>query len=254
MLVDGQAKFVAHRLDAALGDSLEVLFLSDVQFGSINCRVDKFIEYRDWLLQAPNRYCFFGGDMVDAWRLGSPGSGYDNFFTPESQFYKFCEMVAPIRHRVLGSVGGNHERRALAGGIDLGSLIATALEIPYSAGGQAISLHFGAHKPFRAYIWHGRGAARTAGARVNMTLSAVPNDDAQVYFSGHIHWAHVYAGWHARRNEAKNRVEHEKYYVVSAASFLDFYGGYGEVAGMTYSGLMMPVLEIYADGRYRVRL
>jgi len=253
MFIDGQNKYVSHQIDPA-HECLEILFLSDVQYGHVNCNVDKFVEYRDWILSKPNRYCFFGGDMVDAWRIGSPGTGYDNFFSPETQFYKFCELAAPLRQRVLGFVGGNHERRGLAGGFDLGSLIATALRLPYSAGGQAVALTYGEHKPFRAYLWHGRGSARTAGARVNMTLAAVPNDDAQVYFSGHIHWAHIYAGWHAHRNHNKKRIDHEKYYVVSASSFLRFWGGYGEVAGMTYAGLLMPVLLLYRDGRYRVEM
>lgn len=261
MEVDGQSKFLTHTFPdpfLAKHETLEIIVLTDVQFGHICCKVDKFIEYRDWVLEKPYRFCLFGGDMIDAYRIGSPGTGYDNLFMPDTQAWKFCEMVAPLKHRVLGFVGGNHERRGLAGGLDWGNLLSFMLEIPYSNGGQMIAVKFGpkwsARGGFPIYLWHGRGAARTAGAQVNMTLSAVPNDEALVYFSGHIHNSHAKVCWRMKREHKKMTMTPERYYVVSASSFLEHYGSYNEVFGGTYSGLHMPVLNIHADGRYRVEL
>lgn len=255
MVIDGQTKFLTHTFPDDLKlDNLELMLLTDVQYGHVACKVKKFIEYRDWILASPKRYCFFGGDMIDAWRVGSPGTGYDNLFSPENQFYQFCKLAAPLVGRVLGFVGGNHERRGLAGGFDLGSLLAFALELPYSAGAQVIDINWGGHKPFKSYLWHGRGAARTAGAQMNMTLSAVPNDEAQLYMSGHIHNAHAKIAWRAIRDHAKGIMKYERYYVVSAASFLEHWNSYNEVFGGTYSGLAMPVAMLYHDGEYRVEL
>lgn len=258
MLIDGQTKFLTHRLPASFATKypeIEILLMTDVQFGHVCCRADKVKEYNDWTLEKPYRFQVWGGDMVDAWRVGSPGSGYDNILSPQNQLYRFCELMAPVVHRVMGCVGGNHERRAMAGGLDLGSLISAMLGIPYSAGVQMISVEYGKHNPFRGYLWHGRGAARTAGGRVNMTLSVVPNDiDAQVYWSGHIHTPHVYPGWHVRRDHKNQKMVGEKYYVVSASSFLEFYGNYAEIGGYTYTGLMMPLTHVRADGGYRVEM
>ncbi len=264
MLIDNQYKFLTHEWPerwAAKHPELDIIFLSDVQYGHNHCRVDKLVEYRDWILAEPNRYCIFGGDMIDAYRVGSPGPGYDNWCRPDSQVFRFCELMAPLRHRILGSVGGNHERRGLAGGVDLGKLISFILEIPYSEGAQMISLIYGNHKrgvgevhPFRIYAWHGSGAAGSPGGRVNMTLKPVPNDEAQMYFSGHIHHPHVWPNWRTRRDEAAQRMWHEKYYVVSASHFLTFWGTYAEPSGATYTGLMMPVAHVRADGSYRVEV
>lgn len=255
-IIDGQTKFMTHTFsDKRLKtDFLELILLTDVQFGHKCCNVRQFVEFCDWILANDRRFCFFGGDMVDAWRIGSPGAGYDNLFSPENQLYKFCELVAPLRSRVLGFVGGNHERRALAGGLDLGSLIAFALRLPYSAGAQVININFGAHRPFKTYLWHGRGASRTAGAQMNMTLSVVPNDEAQLYLSGHIHNAHAKVAWRATRDHVQKKMRYERYYVVSAASFLEHWGSYNEVFGGTYSGTEMPVALLYEDGQYRVEL
>ena len=264
MLVAGQHKFLTHEFPDSFTKKfpqLEVIFLSDVQYGHNECRVDKLIEYRDWIAAEPNRFCIFGGDMVDGWRVGSPGPGYDNWCQPSSQVFQFCELMAPIRHKILGSVGGNHERRGQAGGVDLGKLISFILEIPYSEGAQMISLKYGKHTQetqqlgqFDIYAWHGSGAAASPGGRVNMTLKAVPNDEAKMYFSGHIHHPHVWPNWRTRRDHKRQKMWHEKYYVVSASHFLNFYGTYAEVFGATYTGLMMPVALIFADGRYRVEI
>lgn len=221
-LQDGQSKAVVHRFDEAAFNDIEIIELTDVQFGHKCCRVDKFIEYRDWILAKPNRFCVWVGDMVDAWRVGSPGAGYDNLFSPQSQLYKFGEIAAPIVHRTLGSVGGNHERRALAGGMELGELIAFMLGVPYSAGAQLVNVHFGQWRPFKIHLWHGRGASRTTGAQVNMAMGVVRNVDANLYLSGHIHNAfavpltHHYArdGW----------IEKEDAFVVSGSSFLTYEG------------------------------
>ena len=264
MLIDGQYKFLTHEFPDSFAkkfDELEIIFISDVQYGHNHCRVDKLIEYRDWILEKPNRFTIFGGDLVDGWRVGSPGQGYDNWCKPSSQVFQFCELMAPLKHRVLAFVGGNHERRGQAGGVDLGRIISFVLEIPYSEGAQMVSLLYGKHRrgegpthPFRLYTWHGSGAAGSPGGRINMTLKALPNDEAQVSLSGHIHNAHVYPVWRSRRDESGQKMWHEKCYVVSASHFLNFYGTYAEVAGCTYSGLMMPVVHVRADGRYRVEI
>ena len=251
----GEEKFVSARFKKKQ-DELEIILLTDIQFGHRNCRVKKLIEYRDWILEKPNRFALFGGDHVDAWVPGSPGE-YDNILRPDGQVLQYTEIMAPIADRILGSCGSNHGRRGLRGGVDLDALISGLLNIPYSSGMQMLSVDFGAAapiNPLKIFLWHGRGAARTAGGKVNMTLSVTPNDDAHVFFSGHIHSGHVYPQWRMRRDSARLTMVPEKYYVVSAASFLEFYGSYAEVGGYSYSGLLMPLLTVRRDGYYRVTI
>jgi len=255
MLINGQSKYVTHRFSESFVEKyrkIEILHLTDVQFGHHLCMVDKFVEYRDWVLAQPYRFVTFGGDLLDAWRMGSPGEGYDNFCRPDSQFYYFCEIVAPMQHRILGHVGGNHERRALAGGIDLGGLLSYALQIPYSAGIQHIGLRYGDWQNFKIYLWHGRGASRTEGAIVNMMTSVVSNDEADIYLSGHLHRTLMSTGVHNRRTG--DRMEARKYYCVSGTSFLEFYGSYAEIAGFKVSKLIMPLIIVRADGTFRVEI
>lgn len=260
MFFDGETKHITHEFPASFTaryKHLQILHLTDVQYGHICCAVDKFIEYRDWVLAQPNRFVTFGGDMVDAYRMGSPGDGYDNLFRPDSQFMQFCRIVAPMRHRILSSVGGNHERRGLAGGVDWGKMIAFALRIPYSSGIQHVRLKYGAwgkdgREPFRLYVWHGTGAARTEGAIVNNMIRVVGNDQAHIYFSGHLHRVLLASGVH--NMDTPNGMKETKWYAVSGSSFLGYYGGYAEIGGFKRSKLMMPLGIVRANGEYRIEI
>src|SRR5262249_13753360 len=92
-------------------DGIELMHLTDVQFGHEQCNVEQFEAYCDWILKEPNRFVLFGGDMIDAATMLSIASPYENTEEPQGQIYRFCEIANRMRHRVLGYVGGNHERR-----------------------------------------------------------------------------------------------------------------------------------------------
>jgi hypothetical protein len=163
MIYGEQQKYVSWDIPTTKFSEIELLQITDVQFGHIACKYDRVIEYRDYVLAKPNRFMLWTGDNVDAWAMWSPGRAFDQIADPQSQVFKFCEVWAPARHRILGYVGGNHERRAIPGFGDLGTLIATLLKIPYSNGRQFIDIYFGKHDPFRVALWHGVGGARTKG-------------------------------------------------------------------------------------------
>lgn len=235
-------------------DGIEVLHLTDVQFGHKQCRVDRFIEYRDWVLSKPNRFVFFGGDMVDAATMISIASPYENTEEPQGQVYRFAELAAPMRHRVLGYVGGNHERRSSKTFGDLGHLIATLLRIPYSAGKQFIDINYGAHKPFRNSLWHGGTGSRTKGAKAQMLHRFMVQGDSQVYWVGHLHDVLMLGDVRERRSGRSGDVVAEKYYGVMSSSFLEHYGTYAEVAGMPAGDTQMWRLVLEPNGKYMLTI
>src|SRR5690348_14003694 len=168
-----ERKYMRWEFDKRKYKSIEILHLTDTQYGHVECQIDRIKEYIDWILAKPNRFVLFGGDMVDASNIFSPGSPWENVCAAQGQIYQFCNLVAPLRGRILGYVGGNHERRGVKTFGDLGLLIATLLKIPYSSGRQLIDISFGLHDPFEIDLWHGRGAARTDGAKVMMVSNYV---------------------------------------------------------------------------------
>jgi hypothetical protein len=254
MVYGEQSKYVTWKFDPKKFDSLELLHLTDVQFGHMECRVHRVKEYINWVLSVPNRFVLLGGDMVDAYNVLSPGIPWENLCEPQRQIYKFCELFAPLRARILGYCGGNHERRGIKTFGDLGILIATLLRIPYSDGKQFIDIYYGKHDPFKISLWHGTGAARTAGAKMQMLHRFIQQDDSTLYLVGHLHDAMVKFDWRSVRKPGKNDIHLQKICGAMSSSFLSHFGTYAEVKGLSASDVLMARAILEPDGRWGVSL
>lgn len=250
-----QAKYVTATFDPKkYKDGIEILHITDVQYGHLSCNVKKFLEYRDWLLAKPNRFTFFGGDMIDAATAMSVASPYENTDEPQEQIYRFCELAMPMRHRVLGFVGGNHERRGAKTFGDLGHLIATLLKIPYSSGKQFVDIHYGKHQPFKNSLWHGGSGSRTKGAKAQMLHRFMTQGDSQVYWVGHLHDVLMVGDVRERRDPDGGGIKAEKFAGVMSSSFLEHWGTYAEVAGMPAGDCQMWRLVLSPDGKWELTL
>jgi hypothetical protein len=234
--------------------SIELLHLTDLQFGHVECRLHRILEYRDWVLSKPNRFVLFGGDMIDASTVLSPGEPWENICGPQRQVYKFIELMAPLRARILGYVGGNHERRGMRTFGDLGILLATLLQVPYSSGQQLIDIHFGQHKPFKINLWHGGGASRTKGAKAQMLARFMETGDAQLYLVGHLHDLLLIGGWRNLRKRGVTDVHVEKIMGGMSTSFLSWWGTYAEVANLGVSDVAMLRTVLTPDGHWKVTI
>lgn len=253
MVIGEQSKYISWEIPAD-HDYIDLLQITDVQFGHVRCKYERVLEYRNWILAKPNRFMIWTGDMVDAWAMWSPGRGFEQIGDPMSQVFKFCEMWAPARHRVLGYVGGNHERRAIPGFGDLGVLLAALLRIPYSNGRQLIDIYFGKHQPFQISQWHGRGGARTKGTVAQTLHRFAGEGDSQLYLMGHLHQPLILPGWKEQRDKVRRRVVAKKYIAALGSSFMDLWGSYGEVAGFGMSDVLMPMTRLEAVGGWEVVL
>lgn len=245
-----ESKYVTVRFDPRKYSTIELLALTDVQFGHLYCNEDKFDEYLRWLLSEKNRFVLFLGDMIDAATAISIASPYENTVEPQGQVFRFVEKAMPIRHRILGYCGGNHERRGVKTFGDLGRLIATLLEVPYSAGKQFIDVHYGEHTPFRNSIWHGRGASITKGAKAQMLHRFMGQGDSQAYWVGHLHDGIILFDWREKRE--RGRIKLEKIVGTMSTSFLEHYGTYAEVAGLPGSDTMMTRVVLYPTGKWEL--
>lgn len=231
-------------------DRIEILHITDVQFGHLSCNVPVFLEFRDWVLKEPNRFVFLGGDLVDAATAISIASPYENTEEPQGQVFRLVEHLMPLRHRILGYVGGNHERRSAKTFGDLGHLIATFLKIPYSSGKQFVDIKYGDHDAFKNSLWHGGTGSKTKGAKMQMLHRFMTQGDAQCYWVGHLHDAMMTFDWRERRKGGK--INLEKFAGVMSSSFLEHYGTYAEVAGMAASGTMMWRLILEPNGHWEL--
>ena len=252
MVMGGQSKYVSWTLPDTLQD-VYLIQITDVQFGHVMCKYKRVIEFRDWVLSEPNRFMIWTGDMIDAWAAWSPGRPFEQIADPQTQVFKCCEVWAPARHRVLGYVGGNHERRAIPGFGDLGILLATLLKIPYSDGKQHIDITYGKHRPFKITQWHGRGGARTKGTVAQTLHRFASEGDSQYYLMGHLHQPLIMPIWKETRG-ANQKVVMRKCVAALGSSFMEYYGTYAEAAGYSAHDVLMPCAVLEPSGRWSVQL
>lgn len=253
-----QIKYVSWKFPADF-KTIEVLHLTDVQFGHVCCNLPQLLKYIKWILEKPNRYVLFGGDMIDAATVLSPGEPWENLFSPQRQLYKFCEIIAPLRARILGYVGGNHERRGIRTFGDLGITIASLLRIPYSAGQQFINIECGEWKqtdPFKFFLYHGRGTARTPGAKLMMLYYCMRelSGGAHVTLVGHLHDSMMKMATNRVYDEKHQKITDKKIAGAMSSSFLEYFGSYAEVSGLSPSDLIMARTTIEASGHWELTI
>ena len=249
-----QSGYVSWRFDPKQFKTIEILHLTDLQFGHIFCDVKRIIEYRDWVLSKPNRFVVFGGDMIDAGTKFSPGSPWEQRCEPQGEVYQFCELIYPLAHRVLGYVSGNHELRSVPTFGNLGSMLASILNIPFSLTQQRVDIHFGAHKPFSIRLWHGAGTSQSAGAKMNMVDRFMQRGDADLYLTGHLHDAMTKFKWREMRDPVSLKVYFKKIGGAMSSSFLQYCHTYAEAMNLEPNGLMMARAVLEADGGWELTL
>jgi hypothetical protein len=253
MIYEKETKYVSVKIDPEeYPDGIELIHFTDLQFGHVTCNKKRISEFVAWILDKPNRFVLFGGDMVDAATQFSIANPYENEWRPSGQCWRLAEVLLPMRHRVLGYVGGNHERRTDKTFGSLGLFIAMLLRVPYSEGQQFIDIHYGDWAPFKVHMWHGAGSAKTKGAKAQMMDRYMAQGDSHVYLVGHLHDALLLWGW--RQERYRNRIRLVKKACAMSSSFLDFWGTYAEVAGLSASDTMMARVIVEPSGHFEVTM
>jgi len=256
---DDEVKYVHYDFDdpkrfPKQPNQIELTHLTDLQYGSKGFQRDRFLAYRDWILSSPNRFVFLGGDLIDAATILSVASPYDNTEEPIDQVDGVVELLEPLaaKGRLLGYVGGNHERRTIKTFGDCGRTIARELKVPYSRGVQLIDIKFGKHDPLKVSLWHGGGSARTKGSKAQMIHRFMSQADSQIYMVGHLHDCIVVYDW--RQKRVGNRIKLQKIVGVMSSSFLGYWNQYSEVAAMSPSDTLMARIIVGRDGSWELTL
>lgn len=254
MVFESQSRYVDWKFDRTELEQIEILHLTDIQYGHPSCEIHRLTEHLDWVVAKPNRFFVLGGDCVDASHALAKGHGIGQK-EPQVQVVEFANMIAPYVHRCLGYVGGNHERRSIPMFGDLGRLISFLLGIPYSPGKQYVNIYFGEHKPFKIGLFHGSSGGQTKGAVANQVYRWMMQGDCQYYLLGHLHQAMVIPD-NREVHDLKNRcMVNQKIVGAMSTSFLDHYGTYSEVAGYRNPGnSMMALCTLDKNGKWEVRL
>lgn len=221
---------------------IKVLALSDFHIGDSLCNLKLIRSVLEEVKNSPNTFVILNGDLMNNSIKNSVSSIYDEVLSPMESIVKLCELLEPIKDRILVIHPGNHEWRSYKeDGVDIIRLVARQLGIEdrFSDGWWYLYLTLGMSNKNRPMMYtitgvHGYGGGRKNGGKINNLVEMSDKVIADVYVMGHTHTPIM------TRNsifvpdyQHKTLVQKDKYYLMTN-SFLE-YGGYGEQYGFTPS-------------------
>jgi len=232
------------------GRSIRIVPIFDVHYGNNGHRANKFQKYLKWIATTPGMYVVLGGDIMENALDDGRGMSYDQPINPHSQLDDLTEMLAPIAHRILCAMPGNHEWRTYKkSGIDPAKLLADRLEIPYHQGPVLLNILAGGNK-YRLHVQHGFSRPATKGGQLNSAMKPMKWIDADIFLSGHTHEAIVSEDTVLRENAENASLAFKPRWVVVTQSFMGWLETYGYRAGygpVTGGGVL---LEMYENGEF----
>lgn len=221
---------------------IKILALSDFHIGDSLCNLKLIRSVLEEVKNSPNTFVILNGDLMNNSIKNSVSSIYDEVLSPMESIVKLCELLEPIKDRILVIHPGNHEWRSYKeDGVDIIRLVARQLGIEdrFSDGWWYLYLTLGMSNKNRPMMYtitgvHGYGGGRKNGGKINNLVEMSDKVIADVYVMGHTHTPIM------TRNsifvpdyQHKTLVQKDKYYLMTN-SFLE-YGGYGEQYGFTPS-------------------
>lgn len=90
---------------------LTLIPLADAHYGSAEFNETLWHRTIKRIQDDPDCYCCLVGDLIDNTLKSSPGSVFEATASPGEQKEWLYNELLPIKDKILGAVGGNHERR-----------------------------------------------------------------------------------------------------------------------------------------------
>lgn len=227
-------KIITHELSKDF-KTVEVYTISDLHIGDARTDIASFKELLKYIMAEPNRFILLAGDLINNAIKSSVSNVYEEIMTPSAQKKWIVEQLEPVRERILGIVGGNHEYRSTKEvDIDITESIADKIGKPsvYREDETLIKITFGKkggrenkQQCYTIYLTHGAGGGKRPGSSLNNIELLGLSIDADVYIMGHTHKRMAYKSTFRRPDLRNNAIaETERLFVVSAA--WQSYGGY----------------------------
>lgn len=216
-------------------------------------------------VQSDNRgLCILNGDIMNTAIRNSVSDVYSETLTPTQQITTMCEIIAPIKDKIIGVTCGNHEERVYrTDGIDMLRLACRELgvEDKYSPEGVLIFLRFGTagddnrgpkdkrRQWYSIYATHGSGGGKKEGAKIIRLADLACLVDADVYIHSHTHLPIITKEAYYRINAQQNTVRLVDKLFVNTGAALS-YGGYGQAKGFKPASKCTPIITLNASAKY----
>ena len=225
---------IVHKLD---GRTIKVWAIADVHIGAKESNISAFTSLLGRVRNDDDSYVVLCGDIVNNGLKDSLTNVYEETMPPSAQIDLAVELLEPVKDKILGAVGGNHERRTKRNAdIDIMLYICSLLKVPEiyrpNLAFIRVNLERGNTKDHYALLLaHGK----TANKQKYFSY-AIEGVDALI--CGHLHQGNI-----AKNAKlvfsASNTVSVKPFINMTATSFLS-YGGYAAQSLMLPSATSDP--------------
>lgn len=226
-------RMIAHKLN--FPDGIELYGLSDLHIGSKEFDEAAFNKTTREIMAEPNRFVVLAGDYVDNGVKSSVTSPYEAMMQPKAQRDYAVELLHPIKDRILGAVGGNHEyRSAKDSDTDPAEIIMAKLGIEdvYRESMAYVLIKVGEraghHKTPPTYcicLTHGSSGGQTLGAGLSKADQYASISGADLMILGHSHKPGTAPASRWECDKAKGVMVQRNYGIMICTAWLT-YGGY----------------------------
>ena len=231
---------------------IKVAPIADLHYGAKEFKKEKFAEYVNWIKQNDNVFCFLAGDIFENCS-GESNRGvsiFDQVLTPTQQREDVMRLLAPIAHKILWAVPGNHENRSRKYDFDPLEYVCNKLDIPYFQEPVYVDVIWNDYV-FTFFCQHGKSGSLTEGGKLNAAARPLEFQE-HVHFTimAHVHDAKTIRPTRIVRDRVNFKLIEKKQYVVICPAFLDYFGSYAARAVYKPGAWGTVTCEIYRNGDY----
>lgn len=241
--------------------SAEIHTFSDWHIGDKACDLDSIKKQISYVQNTENAYVICNGDLMNNATKTSVSDCYAEVLTPMAQIDTLCELLEPIKDKIIMLTQGNHEARTYrTDGIDLTAIFSQQLGIydRYVREGGVAFIRLGECSNgkyescgsgkirqvcYSLYACHGSGGGRKEGAKAIRLADMASIVDTDIYCHGRTHLPMIMKQSFFRIDVRNNTVANvEKLFVNSSAQLC--YGGYGQTYEFKPSSTKTPVIYL----------
>ena len=241
---------------------------SDTHVGNIGFN-EKLLDAQIEMCRREDALWIHGGDWIEGIAPDDPR--FDIRLVGNKDITEQYEMIAdkfyPIRKNCICILSGNHDEKLSKKYGDGVATIGRRLNVRYLGYSGFINLRLwhqenklklkkNPNYSFKIFCYHGRGAGRTIGSKINNIYDLSHQNDANMYIFAHTHTFAYYIDIYKQIKGDKlnkSRIHKKKRYYISPPSYLD---GYTEAKVSSYveKGAYQEMVvgcvrvELYRDG------
>jgi len=209
---------------------INIVALGDSHYGDMLCDREMFKSVVNRIASEKDTYAVITGDLLNVGIADSVTGAYGSD-TLSDELDAICEILMPIKDKILCFVSSNHHSRVeRKTGLSIDKEISARLGINFDGHVGVINVVCGSSSYFIA-VHHGTGGGRTMGGKANEIKrleEIVPGCD--IYLQGHTHTFQHYVQSSFNVNRHRSKIDKIDVHFVTTGHFLDYEKSYAAEA------------------------